>query len=165
MSELTGAVASVQFRKLPRIVAHMRASHARISTMLESVPGLRLRRLNDVEGDAGGFLIMFLDDEAKAVRVAERMRASGFHCAIRVADYDYHVYSNIGALIHKLPLSPAGNPWSLAENAQSVYDYHKGACPQSDALFARSVLLPIPSRLTEEQEQQAVAVIREAICG
>ncbi len=163
MSELCGAVASVQFRKLPRIVAHMQASHHRIRAMLAGIPGVQLRPLNDPDGDAGPFLILFLDDDAKAVRAAERLRQAGVHSAIRIADYGMHVYSNIQTLIHKTPLSPAGNPWSLAENAQSVFDYHHGACPQSDAIFARSVLVPIPSCLTEEQESQAAAAIREAV--
>ena len=62
-----------------------------------------------------------------------------------------------------MPLSPAGNPWTLPQNAQSVYSYAKGACPESDALFARAVLLPIPSRLTEEQEKAAAEAIRQAV--
>ena len=65
----------------------------------------------------------------------------------------------------KVPLSPAGNPWSLSENSQSVYDYHKGVCPNSDALFARSILVPIPSCLTQQQEQAAAEVIRAALTG
>ncbi len=67
--------------------------------------------------------------------------------------------------MEKVPLSPAGNPWSLKANAESVYDYAKGACPASDALFERSVLLPIPSRLTEEQERLAADAIKNAVKG
>jgi len=162
MPELCGACASVQIRKLPRIVAHMQASHRRISALLEGTPGLTLRPLRDPDGDAGPFLILLFENAAKATRVAERMRNLGLHSAIRIADYGLHVYSNILTLVNKLPLSSAGNPWSLAENAQSVYDYHLGACPQSDAIFARSILLPIPSCLTEELENQAAEAIRAA---
>ena len=39
----------------------------------------------------------------------------------------------------------------------------RGACPKSDALFAGAVLLPIPSRLTEEQEKAAANAICEAV--
>ena len=60
-------------------------------------------------------------------------------------------------------MSPAGNPWTLAENAESVYGYAKGTCPKSDALFDRSILLPIPSRLSKEQETAAAEIIRGAI--
>ncbi len=165
MSELCGACASIQIRKLPKIVAHMQASHRRIRAALEGIPGVQLRRLNDPDGDAGPFLIMLFENDAKALRAAERMRDLGLHTAIRIADYGLHVYSNILTLANKLPLSPAGNPWSLRENAASVYDYHKGACPQSDAIFARSVLLTIPSCLTEELEREGVEAIRTATSG
>lgn len=165
MPELCGAVASVQIRKLPRIVEHMQRSQRRIRAMLEGTPGLRLRRLNDPDGDSGPFLIFLLDDEREATCAVERMKQSGLHSAVRVADYGLHVYSNIPALVGKVPLSPAGNPWSLAENAGSVYCYSKGACPQSDALFARSVLLPVPSCLSEDQEAQAADAIRKAVTG
>ena len=62
-----------------------------------------------------------------------------------------------------VPVSPAGNPWNLAENAESVCEYKKGSCPRSDELFARSILVPIPSKLTEEQEKGAAEAIREAV--
>ena len=63
MTELCGAVASVQIKKLPQIVDHMRASNNRIKAMLSGTPGLGFRRLNDAEGDTGTFLILMLDDE------------------------------------------------------------------------------------------------------
>ena len=163
MSELCGAVASVQLKKLPSIVNHMRASKRRIKAMLEGTAGLSFRRLNDPEGDTGPFLILVLGDEAAALAAAARMKETGLGGATRVADYGLHIYFNIPALVNKLPLSPAGNPWSLAENADSVYEYGNGTCPVSDALFTRSVLVPVPSRLTEQQEQRMADVIRSAV--
>ncbi len=163
MSELCGAVASVQLGKLAGIVEHMRGSKQRIKAMLEGTPGLAFRRLNDADGDTGPFLILLVEDEAKAKAAAEGMRRDGLGGAVRVADYGLHIYSNIPALVQKAPLSPAGNPWTLAENAQSVYDYGRGACPVSDALFARSILVPIPSRLTEAQERRMARIIRSHV--
>ena len=109
------------------------------------------------------FLIILLEDAASAVRAAAKMKELGLHNIFRLEEYGLHMYYNIKTLVQKVPLSAAGNPWSLAENTESVYDYNKGACPQSDALFERSILIPIPSRLTEEQEQFAADAIREAV--
>ena len=162
MSELVAAVASQQFKKLPAIVRHMRASKQRIKAMLAGTPGLSFRRLNDEAGDAGPFLVLLLEDEAKAVRVVERMKAAGLQSAVRLTDYGLHIYYNVPQLVGKVPLSPAGNPWSLPQNQKSKHDYRKGACPQSDALFARSILLPIPSRLTPRQEVVAAEIIKRA---
>jgi len=163
MSELTGAVAAVQLKTLAQIISHMRASKRRIKALLKGTPGLAFRRLNHAEGDTGPFLIMLVEDEAKAKSVAQRMQDAGLCTAVRLAEYSYHIYSNIPQLTGKLPLSAAGNPWKLPENQHSVYDYRLGACPRSDALFARSILLPIPSHLARAQEAAAAAIIRKAV--
>jgi 8-amino-3,8-dideoxy-alpha-D-manno-octulosonate transaminase len=163
MSELTGAVAAVQLKKLPQIISHMRASKRRIKTLLKGTPGLAFRRLNDADGDSGPFLIVLLEDESKARTVVKRMQDAGLGTAVRLAEYSYHIYSNIPQLAGKVPLSAAGNPWKLPENQHSVYDYRLGACPRSDALFARSILLPIPSRLARAQGEAAAAIIRKAV--
>lgn len=165
MSELCGAVASVQITKLPAIVEHMRGSQRRIRQALANLPGLTLRRLHDPQGDTGPFLIMLLESPQRAIAAVAKMKEHGLRTAVRLADYGMHIYYNIPTLVNKVPLSPAGNPWKLVENAQSVFDYHRGECPKSDALFDRSILLPIPSRLTEEQEQTAAQIIRAAIAG
>ncbi len=165
MPELCGAVASVQIQKLPRIIEHMRNSKRRIQKRLEGTAGVQFRRENDELGQTGPFLVLLLENEAKAAAAIGRMKERGLHNVFRIADYGLHIYSNIPSLVNKVPLSSAGNPWNLAENAKSVYDYHKGACPVSDALFARSVLIPIPSRLTEAQEAGAAEAIRESVAG
>jgi len=163
MGELVGAVASVQIGKISGIVGHMRESHTRIKAALGSVPGLSFRRLNDGEGHSGPFMILMLESEERALRAVELMKENGLHNIYRLADYGLHIYYNIAQLVRKVPLSPAGNPWNLEANAGSVYDYGKGACPKSDALFARSILVPVPSKLTVEQEEWAAGVIAAAV--
>jgi dTDP-4-amino-4,6-dideoxygalactose transaminase len=163
MSELCGAVISLQLEKLDRILDSMRNSQRRIKAMLADVPDLAFRRMNDAEGDAGAFLVMLLETETRAAAVVAQMKTAGLHNVFRVSEYGLHIYYNIPALVGKTPLSPAGNPWTLAENYHSVYSYAKGTCPRSDAIFARAVLLPIPSRLSEEQEEAAAGIIRQAV--
>ncbi|OHB52440.1 MAG: hypothetical protein A2Y10_10470 [Planctomycetes bacterium GWF2_41_51] len=163
MTELCGAVASVQIKKLPKIVKSMLASKKRIKKMLSGIKGLAFRKIHDPQGDSGPFIIMILENEKKALSAVEKMKAWGLHNVFRIADYGLHIYYNIPSLVNKVPLSEAGNPWCLSENSKSNYNYEKGACPKSDDLFLRSILLPIPSILTPEQEKSAVAVIKEAL--
>ena len=163
MTELCGSVAGVQLKKLPKILDSMRTSKRRIKADLQGTPGLSFRKLNDANGDTGPFLILLLESERQAVAAAGKMKEFGLHNVFRVADYGLHIYYNIPSLVDKVPLSPAGNPWNLIENVESQYEYGKGACPKSDDLFARSILVPIPSRLSEEQEQQAAQAIRQAV--
>src|SRR5262249_15810266 len=148
--------------KLPQIIGAMRASKNRIKAMLEGTPGLAFRRMNDPKGDTGPFLILILESDARAKSAVQRMQAAGLGTAVRLAEYGLHISSNIPQLRGKVPLSPAGNPWKLPENRDSVYDYRAGACPRSDQLFARSILVPIPSRLTRAQESAAAEIIRMA---
>jgi Predicted pyridoxal phosphate-dependent enzyme apparently involved in regulation of cell wall biogenesis len=163
MTELCGAIANVQLKKLPLFIERMRGSKRRIKAGLADIPGLRFRTLHDEAGDSAPFIIMILDDAATAKRLHEGLRSAGFGNVFRIADYGLHIYSNIVALVNKTPLSPAGNPWSSPENSASVYDYSHGACPRSDALFERAVLLPVPSCLTIEQEKAAVSAIRSLV--
>jgi len=155
MGELAGSVANVQLRRLPDIVAHMRASKQRIKKALGAIPDVSFRRLTDPEGDTGPFLILGFGNEADARRATESLQKN-VRNVWRLSEYGLHIYHNIGALVKKVPLSPAGNPWSLPQNADSVRDYRKGACPKSDELFARSVLITIPSRLTRAQEKEMI---------
>ncbi len=163
MSELCGAVASVQLDKLPMILQKMRASKLRIKNMLKDIKGLVFRSLNDVPGDCGPFIIITVETEEKALRAVEIMKAEGLHNVFRLADYGLHIYYNIPALVNKVPLSEAGNPWKLQANEQSDYSYAKGACPVSDELFAKSILIPVPSILTEDQERCAADIVRKAV--
>jgi 8-amino-3,8-dideoxy-alpha-D-manno-octulosonate transaminase len=163
MNELTGAVGAVQLKKLPAIIRRMRASKRRIKALLEGIPGLAFRRHNDEAGDSGPFLIFLLENDAKAKATVQRMQDAGLNTAVRLADYGLHIYSNIPQLVNQVPLSPAGNPWNLPENRDHLRNYSKGACPRSDALFGRSILLPIPSRLTRTQESAAADIIRAAL--
>ena len=163
MAELPGAVASVQITKLPNILEHMRGSKRRIKAMLDDVPGLGFRRLNDADGDTGPFLILVSEDEANAATAAQKLIDAGLHNVFKISEYGLHIYSNIPSLVNKVGVRGAGDPWALLENQDSVYDYNKGACPVSDALFGRSILVPIPSKLTLEQEKFAAEAIRTAV--
>jgi 8-amino-3,8-dideoxy-alpha-D-manno-octulosonate transaminase len=165
MSELCGAVASVQIKKLDRILEAMRASRRRIRSMIEGTPGVIFPSSSDPDGESGAFLLMQTESEKTAVALAAHMKANGLHNVFHVTEYGLHIYHRIPALAGKVPMSPAGNPWSLKENCASVFNYQKGACPQSDDFFARSVLLPIPSCLNREQETAAAGIIRQAMSG
>jgi 8-amino-3,8-dideoxy-alpha-D-manno-octulosonate transaminase len=163
MNEMCGAIASVQMDKLATITGKMRASKYRIREQLQAIPGIQLRRIPDENGDSGPFVIMVLENEQIALKAASEMKKHGLRNIHRIADYGLHIYSNIPSLVKKIPLSSAGNPWKSMKNLESAYEYGKSVCPRSDSLFARSVLLPVPSCLTPEMEESVVNIIKTAI--
>lgn len=163
MGELAGAVANVQLRKLPRVVAQMRASKRRIKHALREMKGVSFRRLNDPDGDTGPFLILTFEEQSRAVRAVQHLMKNGIQNVFHLSEYGLHIYHNIRSLVEMAPLSPAGNPWSLPQNAGCHFAYAKGTCPTSDDLFERSVIITLPSRLTEKQEQDMAQAIRHAV--
>lgn len=164
MGELAGAVAVEQYRKLPAVLGRMRSAKRLLKRMLDGTEGISFRRLHDEKGDSASALIMILPDAAVAKALVAATAGSGIGL-VRIADFGMHVYHGIPQLVTKTPLSPAGNPWSLPANRHSIYDYAKGSCPASDALFDRSVLMGIPSGLTAGQVSWAARLIRKAIAG
>ncbi len=162
MSELAGALASVQMQKLSAIVRQMRRSHDRIISLIADLPGIVFRRLIDSSGSTGSFIIIVLDTPRRASDIALRLKEGGMHHVYRLAEYLLHIYSNITALVQKVPLSPAGEPWSLASSNGVALNYAKGACPKSDDLFSRSLIIPIASCLTSDQEEDAANLIIHA---
>ena len=113
-----------------------------------------------------------MDPNYLAAKITERTRLiatvhmAGAPCdmdAIMAVANEHDIYHNIRSLAEKVPLSPAGNPWSLPQNAESIFEYAKGACPTRDDLFDRSVIITIPSRLTAEQEREMAQAVRNAV--
>ncbi len=129
MSELTGAVASEQLKKLPAIVRHMRASKRRIKAAAgrHARPRFppaqrRSRRRRPVPGPAAGR------------RGAGRAWPSGCRPPDSPAPSAWPTTACTSTTTSrnwcsKVPLSPAGNPWSLPQNKCSDYDYHQGRLP------------------------------------
>ncbi len=161
MSELAAAVIRVQLSKLDTITASMRANKHRIQGALGELPGLQWRRLEDRDGDSGAFLIARLGDADAARRLTRACNDRGLICS-HLPDYGLHVYCNVKALVEKRSNSPDGFPWTHPANVPLIRDYGRGTLPRTDALLARSVVFPVPSKLTPDQESDYLAVFREA---
>lgn len=162
LDELRAAVLRVQLKKLARICAHMRKSKYRIRQALEKFSSVKLRRILDPLGDTGCFLITTYKDPETARRVNQALRAEGIVTSaqgisnIVMTDWGLHLYYNIVSLGDHSSLDGQGFPWKLEENRGLERNYKRGACPVADSLFERSILLPIPSCLTEKDEDDII---------
>lgn len=169
MDELRAAVLRVQLSKLPAITAAMRRSKYRIRQELANFPQVQLRRIQDPAGDTGCFLITTYHDAATARRVNEALRAEGIVTEpqgisnVMMTEWGLHLYYNIVSLAEKASVDRGGFPWSLAENQGLGGDTHKGACPFADSLFERSILIPIPSCLTPQDEDDIITAFRKVL--
>jgi len=169
MDELRAAVLRVQLRKLPTITGSMRHSKYRIRQALEQFPEVKLRRIVDPAGDTGCFLITTCAEAGMAQRVNRLLRADGIVTEpqgisnIVMTDWGLHLYYNIVAMVRKSSVDRGGFPWRLAENRESTPSYEKGTCPVADSLFERSILLPIPSCLSTEDEDDIIRAFERAL--
>lgn len=168
MSELAGAMALAQMRKLPRITEAMRSAKWRIREQVGDLPGLSFRHIPDPAGDTGPFLLMLLPDGATAQRFIAALRAEGIAgppgslTCITMQEWGMHWYSNIPSLVHRRSNSRDGFPWSHPANAFAAgYDYSAGALPRCDEFRARGALLAIGSTLTAADEDDIVTAFRK----
>jgi dTDP-4-amino-4,6-dideoxygalactose transaminase len=170
MDELRASIARVQLKKLPRVIEHMRHSKYRVRAALEQFPQVKLRKIIDPAGDTGCFLITTYADAATARRVNRALRAEGIVTSpqgvsdvVMSTDWGLHIYYNNLSLTNKTSVDGRGFPWSLAENAGLARDYGKGTCPVADSLFERSIILPIPSCLTTEDEGDIILAFEKVL--
>jgi len=169
LDELRAAVLRVQLKKLPRIIGNMHRSKYRIRGALEKFPRVQLRRILDPQGDTGCFLITTYPDADTAKRINTALRAEGIVTSpqgisnIVMTEWGLHLYYNNISLVKQGSVDGRGFPWSLAENAGLGGQYSKGTCPQADSLFARSILLPVPSCLTRRDEDDIIRAFEKVL--
>jgi len=169
LDELRAAVLRVQLKKLPRIVGNMRRSKYRIRRALEKFPRVQLRRILDPKGDTGCFLITTYPDADTAKLINTALRAEGIVTSpqgisnVVMTEWGLHLYYNNISLVKHGSVDGRGFPWNLAENAGLGSQYSKGTCPQADSLFARSILLPIPSCLTRRDEDDIIRAFEKVL--
>ena len=169
MDELRAAVLRVQLRKLPAIIHSMRRSKYRIRRELEKYPEIRLRMIPDPAGDTGAFLIVVFPDSRTAEWASQALRAEGIATSsqginnVVMTNWGLHIYSNIVSLVNQTSNDKNGFPWALTENRGEKRQYGKGTCPVADSLFERSVLFAIPSRLTENDEEEVIVAFRKVL--
>ena len=162
MSELHGAVALAQFRKLDGLLQRMRANKMRIKEQIEQLRGIEFREMTDPAGDVAIALVFFLPDAALVQDFCESLRAEGVE-ATGVYDSgvpDWHMYQHWTILHNKMMPSSKGYPFN-GPNKRDVPDYKPDACPQTAELLSRVVHLDVPPQLTEQDCDEIALGIRK----
>ena len=118
-SELTGAVARVQLRRLDGLLERMRAAHRRLTAHASRLPGLTLRRATDDDGDAGIALIAFAETAPLAREAVEALQAEGV-AAMQIYSpdvVDLHVYPYWKPILERIPAPRCPRTLDLLERA------------------------------------------------
>lgn len=168
MSDLAGALALAQLRKLPQITEAMRSAKWRIREGLAGIDGLTFRDVPDPAGDSGPFLITLYPDARRCEAMVAALRAEGLVgpqgslACLTMQEWGLHWYFNIPSLTERRSNDRSGFPWSHPANGFAAgYDYRRGALPRTDALHDRTALLSIASCLTDADIDDIVRAFRK----
>lgn len=139
MTEIAGAIAAEQLKKLPTIIERFRTNKRKILDTLGDVDGLELRRSYDPDGDGGSSISWFLPSPELAKSFIKALRGEGVPC---VQMYDGKPVYATPSILAKRTASNKGGPWHCAEHPTDV-TYEMGLCPRTEGLVARSLTLGV----------------------
>jgi 8-amino-3,8-dideoxy-alpha-D-manno-octulosonate transaminase len=168
MSELSGAMALAQLRKLDQITGRMRDAKWKIRDGIKDISGLRFREIVDPKGDTGPFLITIYPSADVCQEFTKALKAEGIRgpegslTCITMREWGMHWYFNIPSLVAKRSLARDGFPWSHPANAfASDLSYAKGALPVCDAMSEQAALLAIASTLTDTDIEDIITAFHK----
>jgi dTDP-4-amino-4,6-dideoxygalactose transaminase len=166
MSELAGAVALAQVRKLDGLIAGMRRNKKRIKDQIADLPGITFRRLNDPDGDTAIALIFFLPDREITARFAQALQAEGVGaaCIYDKGIPDWHIYAHWKHIIEKVTATPEGCPYTCPYYGKTV-EYSADMCPNTLDYLSRSIHIDIPPQMTAEDCDMVAKGIRKVARG
>jgi 8-amino-3,8-dideoxy-alpha-D-manno-octulosonate transaminase len=150
MSELEGAVAVAQLRKLSDMLGGSRRAKDRIRKAVEPHAGLSFRAIADERGDTGINLIFFLPDADMARRAAVALKAEGvpaggiYDSKVR----DWHVYKYWDHVMDRKSVAADRLPWSAVPEAE-LPAYSREMCPRTLDYLARAVILDVDWHFSE----------------
>ena len=150
MSELTGAVMLAKLTRWDTLLGLMRRNQEIILRQIESTPGIKVRPVNDPEGDTGICLMFYLDDQHKVQKFTDALRAEGI-AANGVYDSgipDWHIYAHWQHIIEKKTPTPEGCPWTCPYHKGEPVEYSADMCPKTLEYLSRVVHLDIPPQMT-----------------
>jgi len=123
VTELTGAVALAQLRKIDKIITTLRQKKNKFKSLISDIKGFKFRKLNDPQGECGTLCTVIFDSAEKAAAVS---RALG---ATTVDHSGWHVYANMEHV----------NRYLKEHNLP----HDKGAYPRTDDILSRAVNISI----------------------
>lgn len=128
MNELTGAVALAQTRKLDEILQTLRTKKAMLKDMLQDLPHIKFRKINDA-GECATLLTILFDTKELAEAFCEKTGGKP------IAYSGWHVYNNMEQILEK----------KLAAPTMNVNDrvYSKHMLPQTDDILGRAVNISV----------------------
>ena len=164
MSELTGAVMLAQLARLDSILSLMRRNQVAIIRQIKNTSGIKLRPVNDPEGDTGICLMFFLDDAKKVSVFSEALQAEGVAASgvYNSGIPDWHIYTHWKHVLEKKTPTEIGCPWTCPYHKGEPVEYSADMNPATLEYLSRVIHLDIPSQMTLEDCDMIAKAINKA---
>ena len=163
MSELTGAVMLAQLEKLDSLLARMRNNQKRIIEGIKDVPGIKVRPVNDPDGDTGICLMFYLENSEKVDDFAGALKAEGVDAAgvFNSGIPDWHIYAHWDHIINKSTPTEEGCPWTCPYHKGEDVTYTRDMNPKTLEYLSKVIHLDIPAQMTDEDCDMIALGIRK----
>ena len=159
MTELAGAIAGAQLKKLPGIIERFRANRNKILGLVGDVDGMERRASHDPDGDGGSSMTWYFESQDTARRFGKALFAEGVPC---VQMYNGEPVYMTPSILAKRTATNKGGPWHCAEHPTDVV-YEKGICPKTEALVSRALTVGVgPAYEASDCEDVATAIRKVA---
>ncbi len=160
MSEFAGGVLLAQLRKLDRIVSDVRGNAKRVYEGIADLPGIRLRRRPDPEGELGAAVFLGFDGKARRDRFLAAMKAENVPAGPPGGSVLLPVLPHIEK---KVTVHPAW-PSFTSERGRAVR-YGRESCPKSIDVLDRFAGVSMDPKYTRRETDDVVAAIRKVFPG
>jgi|CZCA01.1.fsa_nt_gi 8-amino-3,8-dideoxy-alpha-D-manno-octulosonate transaminase len=157
MSELTGAVALMQLRKIKTIVGKMRANARKIIDGLNEIPNLHWRKDYDPKGSSYVSLAIYLPSAEAAIQAQQechQRKVSGARLYQGLPTYAYPF------VLNKSTWHYSGCPFTCPLNSVQPIEYKMGMCPKAEDLIARALFIQVDPTLTSDEIDYMVDNLR-----
>jgi 8-amino-3,8-dideoxy-alpha-D-manno-octulosonate transaminase len=160
MSEMTGALMLVQLEKRAAIIDGLINATGKINAALKEIPGVKVRRFNDPEGDTGVSVMFTLETREKAVNVAEALKAEGLDAGTMGDSSvpDWHIYSNWDHILNRQGNNDSGFPFTLSDRK-----YSKDMCPKTTDLLQRVIHMHISPVFTDDDVDEIINGLKKVL--
>ncbi|MDE3166018.1 MAG: DegT/DnrJ/EryC1/StrS family aminotransferase [Acidobacteriota bacterium] len=156
MNEFTGGVLLAQLRKLDTIVAAVRRNARAVYEGVRDLPGVRLRRLPDPDGELGtGVFLGFASKELRN-RFAAAMKAEGVPVSPPGGSIILPIVPQIEGKVTVTPRWP-----SFASERGRAIRYGRECCPRTIDILSRYAGVMIGPKYTRRDTDDAVAAVRK----
>jgi 8-amino-3,8-dideoxy-alpha-D-manno-octulosonate transaminase len=151
MSELHGAVALAQLRKLPERLRNWRRNKQRILNGIEWRDGVAPQPSHDPQGEAAYTLTFYASSQDLAGRISEALAAEGVGAGGMYSDRvrDWHCYRFWEHILEQKTATREGCPFTCPYHDAPLPNYTPDMCPGTLDLLSRAVRIGVAEWWTE----------------